>query len=242
MMSFSRFCVARLATLATLAVGTVGITLGGACVQDQDYLIVENAVWFSDRDECELSDTIPASMTVDVLYDTQIAMGFLLTNMQNVSDNSNTGVDDAEIKAEYVEVTLSFSGGALSESYHEITVPNTAILGGDSAPFLIQLPISVTESLRATMMNLPATAIEILEMEVVFHARRSNQSGGGKLGSITTRPFVYPLEICFGCLGYCQVADQCDTAELCSSQTVWDGTCGFAQGLPVIHPMCEPPG
>jgi hypothetical protein len=238
MISFSRFRVARLATLATLAVGTVGITLGGACVQDQDYVIVENALWFSDRDECTLGDEIPLAMTVDVLYDTQIAMGFSLTNMQAPSD---TVPDNSEIKVESVDVTLSFSGGALSESYHEITVPNTAILGGDSAPFLVQLPLSVTESLRATMQGLPSNAIEILEMEVVFHARRSNQVGNRALGSVTTRTFVYPLEICYGCLGYCGDDDACGGAAQCPDQSNWDGTCGFAQGLSVIHPACDAP-
>lgn len=240
MISFSRFRVARFATLATLVLGTVGITLGGACVQDQDYLIVEHALWFSDRDECELGDMIPLSMTVDVLYESQIAMGFSLANLQTASESSNTGVDDAEVKVESVEVSLSFAGGALSESFFEITVPNTAIPGSESAPFLVQLPLSVTESLRATMQGLPSNTIEILEMEVRFKARRSNQVASSKLGSITTRTFVYPLEICYGCLGACLAPDDCDSAETCPSSGSWSGTCGFAQGLAVVHPLCDP--
>lgn len=242
MISFSRFRFARLATLATVAVGTVGITLGSACVQDQDYLIVENALWFADRDDCELGDFVPLSMTVDVQYDSQIALGFSLANLQTSNESSNTGVDDSEIKVESVEVRLSFSGGAISESGFELTVPNNAIVGGDSSPFLVQLPLSVTESLRETMQGLPPSAIEILEMEVMFKARRSNQVGNSKLGSIETRPYVFPLEICYGCLGFCQSADQCESAETCPAPDAWSGTCGFAQGLPVVHPLCEAPG
>lgn len=242
MISFPRFRFARLATLATVAVGTVGITLGSACVQDQDYLIVEHALWFSDRDDCTLGDAVPLAMLVDVSFDSQIAMGFSLANLQTSSESSNTGIDDSEIKVESVEVRLSFSGGGLSESGFEITVPSNAILGGDTSPVLVQLPLSVTESLRETMQGLPPSAIEILEMEVIFKARRSNQIGNSKLGTIETRPFVYPLEICHGCLGFCQAADQCESAEVCPSADNWTGTCGFAQGLAVVNPLCEPPG
>jgi hypothetical protein len=235
MMSFSQLRVARLATLTTaLAVGT-------ACVADQDYVIVERAVWFADRDDCSLSDDTPVAMTVDVSFSSPIGMGFLLSNNQTSNANSNTGIDDSEVVMESADVTLSFSGGAVAGSSFTVTVPSTAILGGESEPFLIQVPASVTDSLRTTMESLPANSIEVLEMEVVFRGRRSNQVGNSKLGSITTRPFVYPLDICYGCLSFCQTADQCTTAETCPTSTDWTGTCGFAQGLSVFSPACEAP-
>jgi hypothetical protein len=238
MIALSRFRIARPATLATLLVGSV---LGSACVPDQDYLIVERAVWFDDRDDCVLSDTTPVAMTVDVSFASPIGMGFVLTNNQTSYANSSTGIDDSEIVMESADVTLSFSGGAVAGGSFNVTIPSTAIFGGESEPFLIQVPASVTESLRATMQGLPPDSIEILEMEVVFHARRSNQVGNSKLGSITTRPYVYPFDICFGCLTYCQGVDECTGEATCPTVTEWKGTCGFAQGLSILHPLCEPP-
>src|SRR5690349_17500854 len=134
MISYSRFRVARLATLAVGALGIFG------CVQDQDYLIVERAVWFSDRDNCVLSgsEDTPLAMQVDVMFDTRIGMGFLVTNNQAPYKYSNTGIDDTEIEIQTAEVTLHFSGGAVSGSQFEVQLPTNAITGGDSEAFLIQ--------------------------------------------------------------------------------------------------------
>jgi hypothetical protein len=238
MIRFSRFRVAR---LATLAVAVVGTAFGSACVQDQDFLIVERAIWFSDRDNCVLSgsEDTPLAMTVDVKFDTRIGMGFLISNNQESSIRSNTGIDDSEIKLETAEVSLSFSGGAVSGAQFEVQLPTNALFGGETETALIQVPASVSQSLRATMEGLPPNTYETLEMEVVFKGRRSGQSGNSKLGSVKTRPYVYPFEICYGCLEVCQDASLCDDpANVCPTQTEWDGACGFAQGVSIFHPEC----
>jgi hypothetical protein len=231
MISFSRFRVAALLAFSTLPAAT-------ACVQNQDLVIVERAVWFGERDDCTLGDDSPLAMTVDVLYPTRIGMGFLLTNNQVQYKGSNTGVDDSEITIDTAEVNLSFSGGGISGDTFEVTVPGNSFAGGESEPYLIQIPASVTESLRTTMEGLPPGTIEVLEMEVVFKGRRTNQVGNTKLGSVKTPAYVYPFDICYGCLGSCgSVDDTC--AGACPTPTEWTGTCGFAQGLNVIHPTCD---
>jgi hypothetical protein len=240
MISFSRFRVARLAMLATLAVGAVGTTLGSGCVQDQDYLIVERAVWFDDRDDCVLNDVTPLSMAVDVTFATPIAMGFVVTNNQSPNANSNSGIDDSEIQMQTADVVLSFSGGAVPGGSFTQTLPHNSILGGESDSFLIQVPPDVALSLRDTMQGLDSE-YETLEMEVVFKGRRTGQVGGTKLGSIKTAPYVYPFEVCLGCLSFCQAPESCTGTDACPTETEWKGTCGFAQGVSVIHPGCEPP-
>jgi hypothetical protein len=241
MFSLSRFSVARLAMLTTL----LGVSvLGSACVQDQDLLIVEHAVWFSDRDNCALSgaEDTPLAMAVDVKFDTQIAMAFLVTNNQVTYKGSNTGIDDTEVEIQTADVSLSFSGGAVSGSTFEVQLPTDAISGGDSENFLIRIPSSVTESLRATMEGLPSTTVETLEMEVVFHGRRTGQVGKSKLGSVKTRPYTYPFDICYGCLETCVLGDSCMSGmDTCPTETEWEGACGFAQGVSIVHPDCEPP-
>jgi hypothetical protein len=221
--------------LATVA---AGLTLGSACVEDQDLVVIERAVWFTDASTCTItaSDTSPLALTSDVSFDgTRVALGLVVTNNQAKNLSSNTGLDDAEIELETAEVTLSFSAGAVTPSSFEFTVPNNSIGGESSDVVLIQLPPEVTESLRATMQGLPATAYETLDVEVVLRGRRTNQVGKGKLGTIKTRPFTYPVEICFGCLGNCYPTTDCAS---CPSATEWAGICGFAQGADVVHPSC----
>jgi hypothetical protein len=237
MIWLSRLRVARLATLATAAFGAV---LGTACVQEQDYLIVERAVWFPDRDSCALtgSEDTPLAMAVDVKFDTRIGMAFLVANNMSPNEQSNTGIDDSEIRIESAEVSLSFSGGAVSGAQFEVTLPSNSIIGGESEPFLVQIPSSVTESLRATMAGLPEGTVETLEMSVVFRGHRSSSVGKSKLGSVRTPDYVFPFEICYGCLETCLDATSCGTEPLCPTETEWVGYCGFAQGVSVTHPAC----
>lgn len=232
MFSLSGFRVARLATLTTIAV--VALASSSACVQDQDYLVVNRAVWFPDPDSCALtgSEDTPLAMTADVKFDSPIAMAFSIDNNLVENQQSNTGIDDTEVRIESAEVKLSFSGGAVSGSEFEVTLPSNTIAGGESIPFLIQIPTSVTQSLRATMQSLPEGTIEFLEMEVVFKGRRTGQAGKSKLGVVKTAPYVYPFEICYGCLEVCTCT--------CPTATEWTGgSCGFAQGLSVTHPSCS---
>jgi hypothetical protein len=216
--------IAGLASIMALA--------ASACVQDQDFLIVERAVWFTERDNCTLSDNTesPLNMTADVSFNTRIGMGFIITNNQSPNPGSNTGIDDSEVMIESAEVNLSFSGGAVTGGSYELTIPSNSIAGGDSQVVFVQIPTEVTDSLRAGMSP---GQFETLEMEVVFKGRKHGQTGKSKLGRIEARAFTYPIEICHGCLADCS---QCGT---CPTATAWVGTCGFAQGDSVYHPICD---
>lgn len=217
---------------AGLIAGLIALTVGSACAQDQDFLIIERAVWFGDRESCTLSagDESPLNMTVDVSFDTRIGMGFVVTNNQSPNPGSNTGIDDSEVVIESAEVNLSFSGGAVSSESFEVTVPTNSIPGGGSEVVLVQIPTEVTQSLRAGMSP---GQFETLEMEVVFKARKYGQAGNSKLGEVESRAYTFPFEICLGCLADCNV---CGT---CPSATEWVGACGFAQGISVYHPICD---
>lgn len=207
---------------ASLLAGLVALAAGSACVQEQDYLIVERAVWFDDPEQCVLdtNGSTPLTMVADVAFADRIGMGFVVTNNQVANANSNTGIDDTQIEVESVEVNLSFSGGAVSGGSFEATVPNNTIAGGESLPFLVQIPTEVVDSIRAGMAP---GQYEILEMDVTFKGRKYGASYGGKLGEVSTRVFTYPIEICHGCLscggcGFAQPAGECqpgagDTGE-----------------------------
>lgn len=216
-----------------LVAGLVALAAGSACVQEQDYLIVERAVWFDGREDCTLDESAlsPLAMTVDVAFQTRIAMGFVITNEMTPNAGSNSGVDDSTIEVESVEVNLSYSGGAVEGGSFELPVPNNSIRGEESGVVLVQVPTEVTESLRA---SLTPGQFETLEMEVVFVGRRSGASGGGKLGEVKTRAYTYPFDVCLGCLANneCGVSPTVD---------VFAGVCGFAQGMSVYHPDCDPP-
>lgn len=218
----------------SLLAGIAALALTSACVQEQDYLIVERAVWFGDRDECTLDENgeSPLSMTADVMFESRIAMGFVVTNDQSPNEMSNSGIDDSKVEIESVQVNLSYSGGAIEGGSFEMTVQNTTIAGGDSDVFLVQLPTTVTDSLRA---SLTPGQFETLDMEVVFVGRRTGQSYGKRLGEVKTRAYTYPFDICMGCLSNCFYCE----GGMCPTSTEWVGTCGFAQGLTVYHPACD---
>jgi hypothetical protein len=189
------------------------LAAAGGCVQEQDYLNIEKAVWFQSVDDCLLDASAdpPAAMTADVALGDRIGLGFVVTNNQTPNANSNSGIDDSEVEIESVEVNLSFSGGAISGGSFEAKVPNNTLAGGDSAPFLVQVPTEVVDSMRASMT---AGQYETLDMEVVFVGRKYGTSYGGKLGEVSTRAFTYPIEICYGCLpcggcGFPQYIEEC---------------------------------
>ncbi|PRP90078.1 hypothetical protein ENSA5_68150 [Enhygromyxa salina] len=237
--------ISKLSSRLALA-GLMALTAMSACVQEQDYLIVERAIWFDGRDNCVLtgSEATPLAMSVDVKFDTRIGLAFVLTNNQTTNVNSNTGIDDSEIQIESAEVSLSFSGGGVDGNAFEVSVPTNSIPGGSSETLLIQVPASVSASLRTTMSALPAGSYETLEMEVVFKGRRTGQAGNTKIGSVESRPYTFPFEICYGCLEACQPATNCGgegDEVVCPTETEWAGSCGFAQGVGIFHPACTIP-
>jgi hypothetical protein len=219
---------ARASFVLSLGLGA----LAPACVQEQDFLIVERAVWFDGSDTCTLtaSSSTPLTMVADVAFVTRIGMGFVITNKQSPNPGSNTGIDDSEVMLERAEVSLSFSGGAIAGGEFEVTLPSNSIAGGSSQPVLVQIPTAVTDSLRASMSP---GQFESLEMQVVFVGRRNGQVGSSRLGEVETRTFTYPIEICNGCLV------DCSDCELCPTPTEWVGVCGFAQDTAVRHPSCD---
>jgi hypothetical protein len=212
------------AALASLA--------GVGCADNQDYLIVDNAVWFDSRDNCALSASSPTplAMTVDVSFDTRIGMAFVVSNRQSPNGNSNSGVDDSEVQIQTAEVSLA---GAASDTF-ELPVPSNSIPGGESEVILVQVPTEVVTAIRGSV---GAGDYETLEMAVVFKGQRTGSVGKTKLGEVETRPYIYPLEVCNGCLAACDYTDSCDPS--CPTATEWVGACGFAQGVSIYHPSCD---
>lgn len=235
---------------AGLVAGVMALTVGTSCAQDQEFLLVENAVWFdpSDRTGCELTETspIPILMTVDVGFDTRIGMGFVVTN-QAADISEQSGIDDNEIKIETAEVTLSFTGGGVSPASFDVPVATNSIPSGETGVVVFSLPFTVTESLRSTMAGLPAGNVEVLELEVVFKGRRKGQIAGTKLGVVESRPFSFPFDVCLGCLSSCLPDSECGGdagALVCADSPVqgeWIGVCGFAQGVAIYAAGCTPP-
>jgi hypothetical protein len=215
-----------IAGLAALA----GLTSTG-CVEDQDFLITERAVWFAPDDEActlDISGDALLTMTADVSFESRIGMGFVVTNNSTPNPNSNTGIDDSEIAIESADVRLSFSGGSIEGGEFNQTMPSNSIPGESSSGFLVQIPTEVVASIRASMTP---GQFESLEMEVVFKGRKSGQAGNSKLGEVQTRAFTFPIDVCVGCLASC-------CGDVCPTPMAFSGGCGFAQGGAVTSPEC----
>lgn len=185
---------ARLLSLAPLFILTLG-----SCAQDQETLIVRGAISFDD--ECMLDDSVRlASDTLDVAIDAPFALGLLVANVSTQNSSSNTGIeDDGEIKLEYAEVRLSFSGGnpAGFESEFEVTIPSDSIPSGEELGVMVTVPASVTQALRGSVApgQLPT-----LEMSVTLVGQRTSPAGNGKLGEVRAREYTFPFTLCNGCV------------------------------------------
>ena len=228
----------------SLLIGSALLVSSTACVQDQEFLIVDRAVWF-DATTCSLTGTEAAvsNLTADVKFSgTRIGVGLVVTNYTSTNPQSNTGLDDSEIVLDGAEVVLSFSGGGISANAFAAPIGQLSLFGGDTQSVVVEVPTSVVDSLRSTMESLPAGSVETLDMEITLTGRKSGASGPGGLGKVEARTFSYPLQICYGCMEVCLPATDCGGVEgdppVCPTETVWGGgTCGYAQG-PVYNPAC----
>ena len=238
----SRFLRASVFAGLACLVGNTG------CVQDQETLIIERAVWFDDS--CTLqagTNSSLASLTADVSFTgTELAFGVIVTNNAITSPGSNTNLDDSEIYMESVDVTLGFSGGGLATSGFNVPLPTDSLRGGDSQTFLIRVPTDVAASISS---QLGEGETEILEVEVVFNARKNaSVTENGKLGTIQSRAYTFPLNVCNGCLRTCLSAMDCPNGTpdanglVCPTADNWAGPCGFAVGGQVVAPECAVEG
>ena len=238
----------RLVSKSLLA-GTVLLMSSASCVQDQEFLIVDRAIFF-DGTECTItgSEPSPVGFTVDVAYEGQIAMGFVLQNLTSpntlpADGGSGTLIDDSEIIIEEADVILSFSGGNLAESAFTIPLPSDSIKGGQERVQIVAIPSSVAASLRASLQGAEAGTVETLEMEVTFKGRKSGQVGAaGKLGAVNARAYTYPFQVCFGCQTVCLPATSCGGMEgdpdVCPGSALGEyaTNCGYLGGL--VFPTC----
>lgn len=228
-------------------VGLVALATSAACVDSQEYLLIERAVWYSpDSTDCiaSSSDTLQ-SLTADVYFNSPIGLGLVLTNYRVENGGSNSNLNDTEMVLDYAEVNLSFSGGSVASASFDYQLPTTSLFGGDTTIVIIHLPAEVSTSLNASMSALPPNTLERLEVEVIVHARTTGSPGSNsKIGAVQTRPFIFPLDICYQCLTLCVTQDNCGgegDALVCPSPDVWYGACGYAQGGSIYDPTCEPP-
>lgn len=227
---------------ASVFAGLAALTASNsACAQDQETLIITQALWLSDTCAVDPGATPLAGLTADVYYEGALALGLAVSNNASPNENSNTGLDDSEIQLLDADISLSFTGGGLSTSAYNFPIPTDSIAGGQTQGVLIQIPGDIVASMRETMAANPDT-VEFLDIEVVINARKASQVGTGKLGEIKSRAFSFPLEICYNCLGLCFEATDCGGEEgsptLCPSPTDWFGSCGFPQASSIVAPEC----
>lgn len=231
---------------AGLMVCLAALVSSTACVDAQEFLLIENAVWLDDSCMGSSSEALEY-LTADVAFASPLALGFAVTNhrVQNQGSGTNLG-DDTEIVLDYAEVNLSFSGGAVGVASFEYQLPTNSVGGGSTTIVLIEFPTEVQGSLSATMGQLPAGSTETLVVEVIIHARTTGSPGSNsRIGAVESRPFLFPMTICYGCLAVCQPAEDCGGVEgdpaVCPSATAFQTTCGYAQGSSVVAPGCSLP-
>lgn len=168
------------------------------CADDQELLIVRNAIGFDE--ECQLDQSISLTNdTIDVSVEAPFGIGLLVSNVQTQNGSSNTNIeDDGELRLKYAEVTLSLEGSGGIGSTFEVTIPNDSIPSGEDRGIFVTVPSSAIDSIRGSV---PAGDLPIMEMSIVLVSDRTSQVANGHLGEVRSREFIFPFTVCNGCLG-----------------------------------------
>lgn len=235
----------RIRTLAP----ALGCLLFTACADDQESLIFLHVPAWPGPDTCSVdagTDTYLLFGDMDLGFGTGYFMPGVLLNQLSSSDAESTasGVDDAEMQLQDVEVRLrtprdpaiAEAVAAANPAFVEFktTLPANSISPGERHGVLVEVITSQAAQVFADTIqaNYGAVDFEIVA-DTVFNALRHGSSRRAT-GTISSRTYSFPIRTCFGCLLDCTA---CVEAGDCSGDLV-GGVCGNAQDFAVVPAAC----
>jgi hypothetical protein len=239
-------CMQRFAAAATLAVVPV---LGG-CADEQEMLVILNAVAWSGPGECAIAGATGQVLNngaLDSSFGTGFVAPLLLSNEQPTNRTTNSGVDSSEVHLRDYDVSLSIPqapemADALSAqdaAFVEFSAPlqSISLAGGARQGVIVEVltPPAVQALDRELNTRFePGSQITVVA-EIVIHAERTGNSVGN-LGVISSRTFTYPIRVCSGCLIDCS---PCEGGACPAEDSYAGGVCDNAQDFPLVPLSCE---
>ena len=257
--------MARISRLSLGLLTALSATATGACVDNQEALIVRQAVAWPSSEEngVEVGDCV-ADPNADLLLprgllDVSFGTGYLAplvvsNNMApRAADDSPNGIDDSEIRLLEAEVELTIPqapeiADALTASDPTLTnfiVPlqSYSLAGGQDNGLLIPVISSAAAQSMAGAVQAGvggATAYMQALATITIHGERAVK--GGKYNEIQAREFVFPIDLCYGCLRSCRACIEngvaCPENLLDPSVPFEGGVCLNAQDFAMSPSQC----
>lgn len=232
-----------------------GIALAGGlglpgCAGEQESLIVLHSPAWDEEGSCLVdaaNDVGLALGLLDVSVHTPYMLPVVLQN-QLVADDAN-GVDNGEMQLRSVDVKLTMDQApdiieALEERDPALVdfnypLPTDSLPSEGRAGVLVEVVSrTASQELDSQLTGLDPGSRPILSAHLVFHARRTGNAVGG-IGEVEAREYVFPIQICSGCLLTCST---CAGGECPLEPTgLVGGVCGNAQDLPYAPAGCGNP-
>lgn len=247
----------QLAQLGFMGAALAAISLGAACTQDQESLIIERALFIEpsmDGLSCVASGDSDTGLSLDVLdvsFDTGYASAYtVLNNLQpTTTSGNNSGVEASEMKLTDVVVELStpanpeIASNISDQSLVRFSTPigSASFSGQETYTTFVVIPAANIAAIREQMA---AAGLESTTMIVstTFRALRSSNSGIGDSGVVESRSFELPVNVCFNCLRSCQdlgAGGTCNETSCLDSNVGSGGVCGNAQTYATSPACCD---
>jgi hypothetical protein len=244
---------------ALLAASTLAATtLLGGCADEQETLVVLNAVAWQGAGECSIGSSGTSQILNNGVLDTSFGTGFvaplLVANQANRSggvSGSNQGTDTTEVQLSDVDVTVSIPQApeiqdaldGQNSAYLDFNAPLQSVSLSSSSTRGIIVEVLTPPAVQALNAELtsrfdPGTSVTLVA-DIVINAKRSGNTSG-KIGVISARTFSYPITACSGCLIDCSGCPmgQCPASTPDMPITYSGGVCNNAQDFPMVPTGC----
>ena len=244
--------MARISRLFLGLATALSATATGACVDNQEALIVRHAVaWPSSEEngvevgECKVdpnSDTILIGGILDVSFGTGYEAPLVVSNnmASRSAEDSPNGIDDSEVRLLEAEVELTIPqapeiADALTASDPALTnfvipMQSYSVVGG--ADVGLSIPVisaaaasSMASAVEAGVGGVATAYIQALAT-ITIHGERAVK--GGKYNEVQAREFVYPINLCYGGLRSCRA---CTENGVTCPDNLFDPTLTFSGGV-----------
>lgn len=240
----------RIRIVSALAVALAA----SGCADEQEALIVLHSPAWNEDGACVADPSTDAALALgllDVAPQTPYMLPVILRNQLVPQDpnSTNSGIDNGEMQLRSADVSLSMPQApeiidqleARDPALVDFSwpLPTDSLAPGEEQGVLLEvISRAAAQALSESLASLDPGARPILEVHIVFHARRTGNAVG-KVGEVEAREYTFPIQLCSGCLRTCETCanGQCPI----DPAGVVGGVCGNAQDLPYAPVGCENP-
>jgi hypothetical protein len=227
----------------------------GACAGDQESLIVTHAPVWPASGECSVDPGQNTGMlagTLDLQFATPYLMPAVLLNqlVPQQGATRSSGIDNSEVQLRSADVELELpQAPELIEGLREVNpalvefrVPlaTVSIPGGGRHGVAVEVvpratAIVLGEDLARFEPETPSAPGAPSVLRLLAHLSFNASYTSGRAGTIQSREFSFPIDVCVGCMIDCSGCPN----RTCPAEPIWTGfICGNAQDNTLVPAQC----